>query len=398
MGNGIAILDAHPIDLEGVKRETVRTANSIHWKREKGTVKIFCTNCQRYATYTSKEWRRIRQAEVCPMCYFHPFRYSNKTEWMFRAYIREGCEGYKTWAMWRFGKEPLFGYKHVYHIEGNREYRRGIVKGMMYTLTEDPKDEWKRCRSWYGGFFYYLEDLPAIDAPITRRQYYEGMGIEGLKSDQATFVKKGVFSEKQIQFIIAFDLHDPEEIYKHSSFVKSRLLPTRHGKWNVHTLDYLDRMNISPIDYADYEAQCEELGFKPDKPKDFKERHEKYAQMVRAKQNAEMDQKILDRIESLVKYQKGNVVIVPFTSCEEMIQCGKKLHNCIGTYTEDYSSGKTDLYHMDVDGKLTAAIEIRNGELIQSRADHNAPIKDKHIRAFTRMVKENYERSTIRTA
>lgn len=399
MGNGIAILDAHPIDLEGVKRETVRAANSIHWTREKGTVKIFCTNCQRYATYTSKEWRRIRQAEVCPMCYFHPFRYSNKTEWMFRSYIREGCEGYKTWAMWRFGQEPLFGYKHVYHVESGHEYRRGIVKGMCYTLTEDPRDEWKKCRSWYGGFFYYLEDLPAVDAPMTRRQYYEGMEIKGLKTDQTQFIKRGIFSEKQIQFILAFDLHDPEDVYKHARYIKRHLTPKdHHGKWNRYTLDYLDRYDISPLDYRDYEDQCKELGFKPDKPKDFRERHEKYSQMVETKRNAEADERIMKRIESLMKFQHGNVVILPFASCDELIQCGKNLHNCIGGYIPQYRDGECDLYHMDIDGVLTAAIEIRDGKLIQARADHNQSIRDdEYVKRFMREIRKETDGQNART-
>lgn len=401
MGNGkpVLILDAHPLDTQGLERETIRIQNMMIWTRKNGSVRFYCTECQRYETVSSKEWRRIRIAGVCPMCFNSPHKYSNTTEHYFEGRFIEGCEGYKTGVRWKFGKDSQLIYKHVFHREGWEQYRKGIINGMCYALCTDYTNEWKKCRSDYSYFFYNLEDMGEYHHSLTKRQYYEGMEIEGLKSDQVRFIRQGVFNKSQVQFIQAFDLHDPEDVYKHARYIKRHLTPKdHHGKWNRYTLDYLDRYDISPLDYRDYEDQCKELGFKPDKPKDFRERHEKYSQMVETKRSAEADERIMKRIESLMKFQHGNVVILPFASCDELIQCGKNLHNCIGGYIPQYRDGECDLYHMDIDGVLTAAIEIRDGKLIQARADHNQSIRDdEYVKRFMREIRKETDGQNART-
>lgn len=402
MGNGkpILIKETHPIDTLGLLEETIRIHNMIIWKRGNGRVRFYCTECQRYESVPSKEWWRVRQAGVCPLCFNKPYKYSSKTEQYFEGYFTEGCEGYKTCIRWEFGRDPEMTYRHVFHRKGREQYRKGIVKGMCYTITSDLSNVWKKCRSDYSGFFYRLEDMGEYrTAPGSKRKYYEDMRVEGLKTDQERFIRQGVFNKSQVQFIQAFDLHDPEDVYKHARYIKRHLTPKdHHGKWNRYTLDYLDRYDISPLDYRDYEDQCKELGFKPDKPKDFRERHEKYSQMVETKRSAEADERIMKRIESLMKFQHGNVVILPFASCEELIQCGKTLHNCIGSYTGRYKNGECDLYHMDIDGVLTAAIEIRDGKLIQARADHNQSIRDdEYVKRFMREIRKETDGQNART-
>ena len=156
---------------------------------------------------------------------------------------------------------------------------------------------------------------------------------------------------------------------------------------NVYYLDYLRKNKIEMGKYYHYLNNMKDLGFKLDKPTNFDYRFEQVQKMYEQHKEKLADAKIAKRYEELPKYTQENVSIEPFKSAKEVRDCGKKLHCCIGGFVSNYSNKVTDIYHCDLDGALTVALEIKKGELIQARSDHNGACPAnllEHIKMFCR--------------
>ncbi|MGG4346469.1 PcfJ domain-containing protein [Paenibacillus lautus] len=71
--------------------------------------------------------------------------------------------------------------------------------------------------------------------------------------------------------------------------------------------------------------------------------HQKTMQMVTHKQNELIDMKISKRISQLksLAFEDDNYLIRPAESSWELVEEGKALSICVGTYAEDYANGKT---------------------------------------------------------
>ena len=81
---------------------------------------------------------------------------------------------------------------------------------------------------------------------------------------------------------------------------------------------------------------------------------------------------------------RGLLVYVPESS-QELIDEGKALHNCLGTYGERIAEGKTLVFFVRKLDNPTApfvAFEYCNGEVVQCRYNHNKDVKDTKILDF----------------
>ena len=362
---------------------------------------IYCSKCNQYKKVTKDELKQIRAARLCPMCHRTPHRFTMTEEDAFRTWIRNGRYGYKVFVKWIFGKPLCHSITQVLFFDGSNAYRRYCVKGMFGVLCETSDPVWRRSDAEkYKNYLYsldYSENWITYDDPEkTKRVYYEDLKIQDLKTNQIEIMKKNLLNEEQVRYLKHFDLKSYDEIYRNRAYIKKNpISELRAIKGNIHLLEYLRKNKIPLNDYFDYAEQCNYLGFKLDRPKDFQFRHEQLSKMIKIKQDEDKDRKIRRRLKRLETLSNGNVIIQPFANCQEIITAGKTLHNCIGQYCERYADGKTDLYHLDIDGVMIACIEVKCGKLIQAREDHNKTCTLPIIKEFERRMNE---RSTIQTA
>lgn len=390
----------------------------VYKKVSKGLYKIFCTKCQRYELVDKKTLDEIIYAQICPMC-FGQIKTTTKTEFQTYNFVAIGNNGYLVNVKFSFGHKPIA--TTIIHVAkwidraapDDIEYKlyishRYITINMGWWLAYAPY--YKNWSKWkldtkYSGFFYDYEQFVVGDMfkGLTKKQYYEEINkqsnyaLSGLKSNQIKIAKDHIITNKMVYAMMQFDINDFDTLFKYRKYIKKECWTyyCLKTKLNVYHLDYLNRNNYRLGVYVDYICQCERLGIKPDKPKDLNAAHEKLSKILEQEEDMKIINSIKERYSKLKikKYKSKNITIAPFCSYEQINQCANELHNCIADcYMEDYARGKTDLYHLNVDGKITIAIEVKHNQLKQALGKHNhdCPAKlMKHIKKWCQ--KNNWE-------
>ena len=88
------------------------------------------------------------------------------------------------------------------------------------------------------------------------------------------------------------------------------------------------------------------------------------------------NQKITARLGSLQRYcfASGDILIRPCASCQELINEGKKLEHCVGTYADRYAKGETDillLRNTEAPDLPFYTMEVKKGSIVQCRGKRN---------------------------
>ena len=216
--------------------------------------------------------------------------------------------------------------------------------------------------------------------------------------------------------IITDDAMDIIEKYHVNDYEFDELNELKVGNVNK-MLSYLctgsERMNIR--EYCQYVRTIQKLGYKMDDsylyPKNFRKADDKATddynrqqdtiKIVLSKAQSAVMKQISDglkQMENLAEFMdgsKGLLVYVP-ESAKDLIQEGRSLHNCIGTYVERVAEKKTMVFFvrkMDAPNEPFVAFEYANGEVIQCRYDYNKNVEDTKIinfvDAFTERLRQN---------
>ncbi len=387
--------------------ELINTAFHIYgklvYRKLKDRYRIFCMKCLKYEYVTKEQFKQIQAAQVCPMC-FRNVELSRQPEHNFQYYImNQDNDGYRVSVRWRFGCKPKASMIHVMYdaMDGQNVYTRHIFPNMGYAFCwRDDMAQWKKRNAQ--GYFWRFYSIHEAERISGKREYiYRSLFDRGItnqeadqmvKSNQKKIFMDNLMSGKQMEFMVAFDLKSYEEVYKYRVYMKKND-PDIYRQLNVHYLDYLSRNDIRLRDFYDYMKQCDQLGVKVDKPKNFAERHFRYSEIIANKRKEENETKIKKRYAELLKkaYTDGSIQIVPFETGEEIRECGKVLHNCIASiYLPKYANHDTDLYCLKKDGAFVVAIEVKDKKLIQAKVNWNkdCPAKYmKHIRKWCDMNK-----------
>ena len=197
------------------------------------------------------------------------------------------------------------------------------------------------------------------------------------KSNQKKIIITHFLNENQILAIRNFDLKSYDDVSKYSAYINKQMFLSDDKILNIYYLDYLKRNNINYRTFLDYCGFLEKLNLKLDKPKDFNKAHDEASRKVRLLQEKENSKKIQKVYKSLINksYLKGKYQIRPIKSAEDLIESGKELHNCLGTYISKYANRQCDLYVLIENEKLIGAIEVRHKKLIQALGKFNDDLK-----------------------
>lgn len=376
-------------DKQSLVNQVVRLCLPFLYKKIKTKVKIFCPNCGTYKTISSETFKQVKYSRICPNCFTNFNRLVDADRNTYSNHLVEyiaidKVDGVQVRVNYQFNKKPkLNEIKHVFHTENGKDYIKDIyMVGMGYPMHIKPIEckydyipnhEWKRTKGSYR--YYFWSNYNTVIK--TKKEYLENEASFIGKSNQKKLCIDNLFNEQQIVAIKMFDLKRADEVYKYRTWINSNIDARNVGTetYNYYLLKYLYKNKISLNLYKDYESMCKKLNRKIDKPKDFKLWHDRLQMMIEIQKNPKYVTKIEKRYKKLSKnnYQKKNIEIKAFETYEEIINISHMLHNCMSRlYVEPYCKGKSDLYHLDVDGIPTLAIEVCDKKLKQCYGNHNS--------------------------
>ena len=376
----------------------LRLKGKLVYKKLKNRYRIYCMKCRRYEYVSKEKFKQIQAAQICPMCY-RDVEFSRVLEHQFQYYIaNEDNDGYRVTVDYRFGCKPKASFNHVMYdaLDGTNVYVRHIFCNMGTGFCwNDKMTTWKKRNGQ--AYYYRFYSSWERSYPKSKKEYiYTALYDRGytnheidktVKSNQKKIFMDNLMSGAQMEFAIAFDLKSYDEMYKYRSYIRNNRANI-HKPLNIYYLDYLYRNEIKLRDFYDYMKQCEKLGLKVEKPKDFQKKHIELGEIIARMKDKEYEDAVKRRYAELMKkaYSVGSIQIVPFKDAAEIRECGKQLHNCIASvYLKEYAQYQTDLYCLKKKGEITVAIEVLEGRLEQARINWNKecpPDLMKHIRKW----------------
>ena len=221
---------------------------------------------------------------------------------------------------------------------------------------------------------------------------------------------------EELNFIItnkAIDLYN--RIYNKSSWEAEIAPDDEKGK--KKTLKYLVKNEINSGEYAHYLSLLNKLEYEIDDnyryTKDFRKADDRVTQEWEARLDEErlkkmskqsrLIKKISDGLRKMPDLQEflngsnGLLVYVP-ESAKELLEQGRALHNCIGTYVDRIAEGKTLVFfvrRLEAPNDPFVAFEYVNGEVVQCRADHNKNVTDDKIISFVDAFAERLRKNKV---
>lgn len=246
-------------------------------------------------------------------------------------------------------------------------------------------DEIDVCNFLYGVYSnnYTLEILAKAKLYNLATHYYDfGTGnfeqVFKLDKSYLSFMQENNINYYELEVLRKTKIKDIELI---------RYLSTIH--WLDELLEYckpydLKKYKIDSKDvylYLDYLKFAKELGYNmSDKkilyPKDLKQKHDQYMNMINQKRDERIKKGIKRRYEKLKNnsYQTNKYIIYPAKNIEELIDESKQQNNCVKTYSERYAEGTCDIYFMRLisnKNKSLVTVEVRDKKVVQQRIKNN---------------------------
>ena len=135
--------------------------------------------------------------------------------------------------------------------------------------------------------------------------------------------------------------------------------------------------------YRDYLSMCREAGYDMNKrsvlfPENCRAAHDEVQQHCRwlhtQKMRVNFAQAYLAVNKKICYRRKGLQIVCPSTP-EDLVQEGKNLHHCVGSYAERVAKGQClilFLRHTDEPEKPFYTIEVRGDQIQQVHGDHNS--------------------------
>lgn len=134
--------------------------------------------------------------------------------------------------------------------------------------------------------------------------------------------------------------------------------------------------------WLDYLRMAQDLGYNmKDKavlfPRKLKDRHDDLTKIMKIQGDNIREKKYQQRIQelkALYSYETSKYKIVVPETLKAIVEEGRNLHHCVGTYTEKVAEGETDILFIRKQGEEDMSyytMEVKNLEIIQYRGAYN---------------------------
>jgi hypothetical protein len=137
------------------------------------------------------------------------------------------------------------------------------------------------------------------------------------------------------------------------------------------------------ITWRDYIADCRRLGLNLSEesvlfPRNLHRAHQNTIKQIKVKEDEMLNKKIRARLKSLEKYsfehEQTGLMLRPAADSKELINEGKGLNHCVGTYAQRYASGETNIFFVrkiSEPDKPYFTVEVKYNEVRQVRGKNN---------------------------
>ncbi|MCF8566881.1 PcfJ domain-containing protein [Alicyclobacillus tolerans] len=159
-------------------------------------------------------------------------------------------------------------------------------------------------------------------------------------------------------------------------------------------------------DWNDYIRDCQRLGLDTTLeavkfPSNLHRAHQNTIQQIKVKADEALQAKLAARLKGLqtLKFEHRGFLIRAAESTKELIEEGKALHHCVGTYVDRYAKGETDILvirRASEPNKPFYTVEVRNGHVVQCRGLKNCEPTDE-VKAFVELFVSKKLRTKNRT-
>lgn len=149
------------------------------------------------------------------------------------------------------------------------------------------------------------------------------------------------------------------------------------------TIRYLFSINSSTNIgyYRDYLTMLDHLGTPADEstryPKDLKKAHDDAVIKLNAIKREKDEKSFAKRYQVLkrLEWGKGGIYVVAPKCAQEILDEGRALHHCVGSYVDKVISGETNILFVRADkNEPLYTMEYKNGQIVQVRAKNNQSI------------------------
>lgn len=111
-------------------------------------------------------------------------------------------------------------------------------------------------------------------------------------------------------------------------------------------------------------------------PSDLHRAHQNTIKQVKVQADEELSELISNRLKTLesFRFESEGYMLRPAANSKELIEEGKALHHCVGTYADRYAKGKTDIFvirRIDQPEQPFYTLEIQKGYIMQCRGSRN---------------------------
>lgn len=265
----------------------------------------------------------------------------------FKDIVETKLSGGKTHGAIDWRAKNLFGVLRLNKQELNnlRESKLEVSTWFLFLLQKAKKE----------GIRLNLQEIHALATEIS----------DSRVNEFRTALSRTTFS-KLISYLVK-QQNNPEVFEHYKS--KGQILST----WN----DYIDDCFKLGLDISQQTVRF---------PKNLYQAHQNTIKQIKLKEDAALQKKFAIRRKQLEKMCFGaqGFLIRPASDQKELIEEGKALIHCVGTYAGRYAKGETDILlirKVDEPHKPFYTMEIRGGEIMQCRGLKNCNPTDE-VKAF----------------
>ncbi len=178
------------------------------------------------------------------------------------------------------------------------------------------------------------------------------------------------------------------DIQSFSSTIRLKDIEIDYGISIKKLSQYARKQNcLMPGDYYDYLRQLDTLGLPITKerlyPKDFQAEHTRLSERIKIRTAAEKEKNYQQQRQKklrLYHYRGDDYIIITPPRVTMLIKEGEMQHNCVATYIDRVSNGKTNVVFLRRKNDWRTpfgTVEIReDGFIVQARAAYNRPLPD----------------------
>jgi DNA-directed RNA polymerase subunit RPC12/RpoP len=160
-------------------------------------------------------------------------------------------------------------------------------------------------------------------------------------------------------------------------------------------------------EWRDTLKNCKELGMDVNQPhvrfpSNLREAHDKAMRKVKVKRDESLNALIAERLPALAMFivNDGVFLVRPAESSIELFDEGKALNHCVGSYSDRYAKGQTDLFVVRKASEPDTpfcTVEVNQGKIVQARGYKNST-PGSEVQAFLKRFERSLQKKRTQAA